>query len=177
MAGEEDLGTLVDLPRRDRRQHPYRGRHEYSQAARAVADICERLIGAGDAAEALPMLRKAVDRMTRALMYMDDSSGIVGDDLHHIMSLYARALYRRTTETRRPGEVAGHPRLRRPRLAPHPAARLRRRPWRTRPGRDHPPHRGARANCRSSVVDCRLLGTGSAGAAGGGVRRPRPLRH
>src|SRR4051794_36161084 len=91
MAGEEDLGTLVDLLRRDRRQHPYRGRHEYSQAARAVADICERLIGAGDAAEALPMLRKAVDRMTRALMYMDDSSGIVGDDLHHIMSLYARA--------------------------------------------------------------------------------------
>src|SRR4051794_34912727 len=176
MAGEEDLGTLVDLLRRDRRQHPYRGRHEYSQAARAVADICERLIGAGDAAEALPMLRKAVDRMTRALMYMDDSSGIVGDDLHHIMSLYARAC---TAAPPKPAALAkwlvtlacdgpGWPRI---------LLRPRRRPWRTRPGRDHPPHRGARANCRSSVVDCRLLGTGSAGATGGGVRRPRPLRH
>src|SRR2546422_1951324 len=29
--------------------------------------------------------------MTTALMYMDDSSGIVGDDLHEIMRLYARA--------------------------------------------------------------------------------------
>jgi len=51
----------------------------------------DRLIGAGDAAKALPMLRKAVDRMTRALMYMDDSSGIVGEDLSQIMSLHARA--------------------------------------------------------------------------------------
>ncbi len=29
--------------------------------------------------------------MTSALMYMDDSSGIVGTDLRHMMSLYARA--------------------------------------------------------------------------------------
>jgi hypothetical protein len=29
--------------------------------------------------------------MARALMYMDDSSGVVGDDLHEIMGLYARA--------------------------------------------------------------------------------------
>ncbi len=39
----------------------------------------------------VPALRKAVDRMTSALMYMDDSSGIVGTDLRHMMSLYARA--------------------------------------------------------------------------------------
>jgi Ku C terminal domain like len=91
MAGEEDLVTLVDRLQRDRRQHPYRGRSEYSQAARAVAEVCERLIGSGQAMQALPVLRKAVDRMTRALMYMDDSSGIVGDDLRDIMSLYARA--------------------------------------------------------------------------------------
>ncbi|MFD0583282.1 hypothetical protein [Dactylosporangium darangshiense] len=37
------------------------------------------------------MLRKAVDRMTTALTYMDDSSGVVGDDLQQIMELYARA--------------------------------------------------------------------------------------
>jgi hypothetical protein len=91
MAGDADLLTMVDLLRRDRRQHPHRGRGEYSRAARAVADGCERLIGAGEAVRAVPLLRKAVDRMTRALMYMDDSSGIVGDDLRRLVSLYARA--------------------------------------------------------------------------------------
>ena len=91
MAAEEDLVTLVDRLRRDRRQHPYGGRREYSQTARAVADVCERLIGSDQAAQAVPVLRKAVDRMTRALLYMDDSSGIIGDDLHEIMRLYARA--------------------------------------------------------------------------------------
>ena len=49
------------------------------------------MIEAGDAAAATPVLRRAVDRMTRALMYLDDSSGIVGDDLKKIMGLYARA--------------------------------------------------------------------------------------
>ncbi len=91
MAGDEDLLAAVDLLRRDRRQHPYRGRREYSQAAREVADGGERLIEAGETAQAMPLLRKAVDRMTRALMYLDDSSGIVGDDLRRIMILYARA--------------------------------------------------------------------------------------
>lgn len=91
MVVDEDLVTLVDQLRRDRRQHPHRGRREYSQTAREVAHVCERLIGAGEAARAVPVLRKAVDRMSRALMYMDDSSGIVGDDLSQIMSLYARA--------------------------------------------------------------------------------------
>ena len=37
------------------------------------------------------MLRKAVDRITSALMDMDDSSGIVGADLHDIMGLSVRA--------------------------------------------------------------------------------------
>ncbi|MDP9797467.1 tetratricopeptide (TPR) repeat protein [Catenuloplanes nepalensis] len=91
MTGDEDLLAAVDLLRRDRRQHPYCGRREYSQAAREVADGCERLLDAGEAARAVPLLRKAVDRMTRALMYLDDSSGIVGDDLRRIMTLYARA--------------------------------------------------------------------------------------
>jgi uncharacterized Zn finger protein len=91
MTADADLLTTVDLLRRDRRQHPHRGRREYSRAAREVADGCERLIGAGEAARAVPLLRKAADRMTRALMYMDDSSGIIGDDLRRIVSLYARA--------------------------------------------------------------------------------------
>lgn len=91
MTGDENLLAAVDLLRRDRRQHPYRGRRAYSQAAREVADGCARLIDAGEAARTVPLLRKAVDRMTRALMYLDDSSGIVGDDLRQLMSLYARA--------------------------------------------------------------------------------------
>jgi hypothetical protein len=90
MAGD-DLAVLVDLLRRDRRRHPYQGRREYSQTARTVAEACERLISSGHATQAAPVLRKAVDRMTRALMYMDDSSGIVGDDLREMMNLYARA--------------------------------------------------------------------------------------
>ncbi|WP_238016688.1 hypothetical protein KZZ52_00870 [Dactylosporangium sp. AC04546] len=87
----DDLTGLVDQLRRDRRTDPYRGRREYSQAARDLADRCTALIAAGDAATVVPVLRKAVDRMTTALMYMDDSSGVVGDDLQQIMELYARA--------------------------------------------------------------------------------------
>jgi len=91
MADEDDVAVLVDRLRRDRRQHPHGGRREYSQTARAVAEACDRLIHSGHAAQAVPVLRKAVDRMTRALAYLDDSSGIVGDDLREIMGLYARA--------------------------------------------------------------------------------------
>jgi hypothetical protein len=32
-----------------------------------------------------------VERVTAALMYMDDSAGIVGDGLRTLMALYARA--------------------------------------------------------------------------------------
>jgi hypothetical protein len=53
--------------------------------------VADQLFTAGRAQHVAPALRKAVDRITRALRYMDDSSGIVGDDLHEIMGLYARA--------------------------------------------------------------------------------------
>jgi hypothetical protein len=57
-----------------------------------VADRCGDLIRAdGAAAAAVPVLRKAVDRITNAMMYLDDSSGIIGGELHGIMSLYAEA--------------------------------------------------------------------------------------
>ncbi|MEU5942921.1 DUF6880 family protein [Micromonospora sp. NPDC047548] len=91
-AGDEDeLTGLVDRLRRDRRRDPYTGQRAYSQAAREVADRCSRLIDAGEAAVAVPVLRKAVDRMTAALMYMDSSSGVLGNDLAYLMDLYARA--------------------------------------------------------------------------------------
>ncbi|WP_261561974.1 tetratricopeptide repeat protein [Frankia tisae] len=87
----DDLTVLANALRRDRRRDPLKGRREYSQAARELADHCERMVADGNAKIAVPVLRKAVDRMTSALMYMDDSSGIVGTDLHHMMGLYARA--------------------------------------------------------------------------------------
>lgn len=88
---DHDLAVLVDRLRWDRRRDPYRSRREYSQTVRNLAEACERLIASDRAGQAVPVLRKAVDRITSALMYMDDSSGIIGDDLHSIMGLYARA--------------------------------------------------------------------------------------
>ena len=90
----ESLPGLVDQLRWDRRRHPYHGRREYSQAARAVAAIAEQVLTAGDAHAAralVPQLRKAVDRVTRALQYLDDSSGVIGQDLRDLMTAYARA--------------------------------------------------------------------------------------
>jgi hypothetical protein len=78
---------LIDGLRRDRRVHPYHGRREYSQRAREVAAACEGLIEVEPCA--VPALtRRAVELVTTALMYMDDSSGIVGDDLHVLMRAY-----------------------------------------------------------------------------------------
>jgi hypothetical protein len=86
-----DLTLLVDQLRWDRRRHPYSGRRPYSRAARDLITECERLLATGEAAVAVPVLRKAVNRIARALMYLDDSSGIIGDDLRVLMGLYARA--------------------------------------------------------------------------------------
>jgi hypothetical protein len=89
--GVAEVRQLIDGLRWDRRRHPYHGRREYSQRARAVAAAIEDMIEAGDAASAGPLARRAVERVTAALMYMDDSAGIVGDDLRALMDLYARA--------------------------------------------------------------------------------------
>jgi hypothetical protein len=86
-----DVRELIDGLRWDRRRHPHHGRREYSQRAQAVAAAVADMIEAGDAASAGPLARRAVERVTAALMYMDDSAGIVGDDLGALMALYARA--------------------------------------------------------------------------------------
>lgn len=91
VADENELTVLVDRLRWDRRRDPYAGGHAYSRTAREVADRCAALIDAGDAVAAAPLLRKAVDRMTSALMYLDSSSGALGNDLAHLMDLYAQA--------------------------------------------------------------------------------------
>jgi hypothetical protein len=59
-----DVRELIDGLRWDRRRHPYRGRREYSQRARAVAAAVADMIEAGDAASAGPLARRAVERVT-----------------------------------------------------------------------------------------------------------------
>ena len=101
-----DVRRLIDGLRRDRRQHPYSGRREYSDRARAVVAAIAEMIEAGGAAEAVLLARRAVERVTAAMMYMDDSSGIVGGDLRTLMSLYARACQEASPDARR-GCLAG----------------------------------------------------------------------
>ncbi len=85
------MRRLIDGLRWDRRRHPYRGRREYAARAGEVAAEIEGLIGRGQAAQAVPLARRAVERITSALMYLDDSPGIVGDQMRELMFLYARA--------------------------------------------------------------------------------------
>lgn len=96
-----DVRKLIDGLRWDRRRHPYSGRREYSQRAQAVAAAVADMIEADDAASAGPLARRAVERVTAALMYMDDSAGIVGDDLRTLMALYARACRAAPPDARR----------------------------------------------------------------------------
>jgi hypothetical protein len=56
-----------------------------------VTVAVEDMLETGGAADAVPLARRAVERVTAALMYMDDSAGIVGDDLRILMALHARA--------------------------------------------------------------------------------------
>lgn len=86
----ERARRLIDGLRRDRRKHPYHGRREYSQLAREVAAACEALIDS-EPASVPGLAQRAVDLVTTALMYLDDSSGMVGDDLHALMAVHARA--------------------------------------------------------------------------------------
>jgi hypothetical protein len=72
-------------------QYPYRGRGEYSDRAREVAGAIADMIESGGAADAVPLARRAVERVTAAMLQMDDSSGIIGDDLRVLTVLYARA--------------------------------------------------------------------------------------
>ncbi len=86
----ERVRRLIDGLRRDRRAHPQHGRREYSQLAREVHAACLELLAIEPAA--VPALsRRAVERMSTALMHMDDSSGSLGADLHALMELHARA--------------------------------------------------------------------------------------
>lgn len=86
-----NVTRLIDRLRRDRRQHPLRGRGEYPARVCEVAGAIADMIESGRAADAVPLARRAVERVTAAMLHMDDSSGIIGDDLRALTALYARA--------------------------------------------------------------------------------------
>ncbi|MGH3939127.1 MAG: DUF6880 family protein [Pseudonocardiaceae bacterium] len=86
----ERISRLIDGLRRDRRTPPYHGRREYSQLAREVVAACEALIDS-EPVSVPALARRAVDLVTTALIYMDDSSGFVGGDLHALLAVHARA--------------------------------------------------------------------------------------
>lgn len=86
-----EVRRLIDGLRRNPRTHPYHGRREYSDRAREVAVVLAGMIEAGRAADAVPLARRAVERVTTSLLHIDDSSGIIGADLRELTGLYARA--------------------------------------------------------------------------------------
>ncbi len=86
-----EVRRLIDGLRWDRRRDPYRGRREYAARAGEVAAEIDHLIKREAAARAVPLARRAVERVTSTLMYLDDSPGIVGDQLRELMFLYAEA--------------------------------------------------------------------------------------
>ncbi|WP_033355407.1 DUF6880 family protein [Kitasatospora aureofaciens] len=88
----DEFAALVGRLRWDKRRHPYHGRDEYQATAHQVLETATALVDAGRAGTVVRTLRTAVDRVTRALMHLDDSSGIVGDALQELTDLYARAL-------------------------------------------------------------------------------------
>jgi hypothetical protein len=86
----ERVRRLIDGLRRDRRMHPRHGRGEYSRLAREVVAACAALIDSEPGA--VPALaRRAVDLVTTALMHVDDSSGVLSEDLRALMAVHARA--------------------------------------------------------------------------------------
>jgi hypothetical protein len=86
-----EVRRLIVGLRRNPRTLPYHGRREYSDRAREVAVALAGMIEAGQAADVVPLARRAVERVTDGLLHIDDSSGVIGDDLRELTGLYAKA--------------------------------------------------------------------------------------
>jgi hypothetical protein len=96
-----EVRRLIDGLRRNPRTHPYHGRREYSGRARDVAAVLAGMLDAGRAADVVPLARRVVERVTAGLLHIDDSSGVIGDDLRALMGLYARACAAAPPDTRK----------------------------------------------------------------------------
>jgi len=67
------------------------GNFEYATKVGSVLDTLQRLLDAGSRADLAPLARRTVDDIIGTLEQVDDSSGVVGDELDRAVELYARA--------------------------------------------------------------------------------------
>jgi hypothetical protein len=67
------------------------GSLEYARIAEEFLDTVEKLVAGGHAAEARPLARRAVERISESLLLIDDSPGSVGAACQRALTLYARA--------------------------------------------------------------------------------------
>jgi len=70
---------------------PYSGAFDYARRAAETLDGLEDLLQAGQAAAVVPLARRAVELIAKAVEEMDDSSGVAGDTCQRAMDLYADA--------------------------------------------------------------------------------------
>ncbi|MGH3328630.1 MAG: DUF6880 family protein, partial [Streptomycetales bacterium] len=82
----------------------YRNSFDYARRANDTLDTLGELVEAGHAEAALPLVRRAVERIAAALEQMDDTSGVAGDACHRALELYAAACSQAPPD---PGELAG----------------------------------------------------------------------
>jgi uncharacterized Zn finger protein len=80
---------LIMLPRRGYVEYAeaYTYANDVHKAAVAMGD----LIDAGGAAEAIGIVREAIDLLAEALQFVDDSSGVVGDAGYALLDVHLRA--------------------------------------------------------------------------------------
>jgi uncharacterized Zn finger protein len=67
------------------------GNFEYATKIGSVLDTLRRLLNAGSRADLAPLARRTVDDIIGMLEQVDDSSGVVRDELDRAIELYARA--------------------------------------------------------------------------------------
>ena len=85
------LQRQVDASLSVRSSVDHAGSVEYATIADDILDTVEQLITSGHAAEARPLARRAVERITESLLLIDDTSGVVGATCQRALTLYARA--------------------------------------------------------------------------------------
>ncbi|MGH3345311.1 MAG: SWIM zinc finger family protein [Carbonactinosporaceae bacterium] len=89
-----DVATIrrqLDTALRPRGFLGYRNSFDYARRANDTLDTLGELVDTGYAAAAVPLTRRAVERIAAALEQMDDSSGVAGDACHRALELYAAA--------------------------------------------------------------------------------------
>jgi uncharacterized Zn finger protein len=80
---------LIALPRRGYVE--YGEAYDYASGVSEAAGAIDDLIEAGAAADAMEIAREAIDLVTDAFEYVDDSSGVIGDAACELLAVHLRA--------------------------------------------------------------------------------------